>query len=200
VNVDSDSLDPIAVLGNRLVFAVDTTETGNELWMYDGQRAELVADISPGPRDSSPGHFTVWGNRLYFAASDPLHGRELWRLTFDDDADLDGDGDVSLADLMVLRDHFGTASGATRDQGDLDGDGAVTRTDMALFVRQFGRRPATPSASPAVASVSESIREPFSPRRLTATRAVRPAPAATDAALSADLVLSRPVALSAGRR
>jgi ELWxxDGT repeat protein len=199
LNVDSDSLDPIPVLGNRLVFAADATATGNEIWMYDGQRAELVADISPGPQDSSPGHFTVWGNRLYFAAGDPLHGRELWQLTFDDDADLDGDGRVSLADLMVLRAHFGTTSGAASDQGDINGDRAVNRADFSLFVRQFGQR-AIPSSSPALASVSESTRSASNRPRLTATRAVRPAPAAIDAVLSATVALPRSAVLSTLKR
>jgi hypothetical protein len=52
--------------------------------------------------------------------------------------DLDGNGDVSLADLAVLLSNYGTASGATPDQGDIDGDGDVDLADLAVLLSSFG--------------------------------------------------------------
>jgi len=52
--------------------------------------------------------------------------------------DLDGDGDVDLADLAQLLAHYGTPSGATYEQGDLDGDGDVDLADLAALLAVYG--------------------------------------------------------------
>ncbi|MFW6153672.1 MAG: dockerin type I domain-containing protein [Planctomycetota bacterium] len=52
--------------------------------------------------------------------------------------DADGDGDVDLDDFAILKTHFGTPSGATRDQGDFDGDGDVDLDDFVILKTHFG--------------------------------------------------------------
>jgi hypothetical protein len=54
-------------------------------------------------------------------------------------ADLDGDGDVDLADLAQLLGYYGTPSGATYEQGDLDGDGDVDLADLAELLGNYGQ-------------------------------------------------------------
>ena len=51
--------------------------------------------------------------------------------------DLDGDGDVDLADLATLLANFG-ATNAEPDQGDLDSDGDVDVGDLAILLAHFG--------------------------------------------------------------
>ena len=52
--------------------------------------------------------------------------------------DLDGDGDVDLADLATLLAHYGTTSGAAYEDGDLDGDGDVDLADLASLLANYG--------------------------------------------------------------
>ena len=52
--------------------------------------------------------------------------------------DLDGDGDVDVADLATLLAHFGILSGAKMSDGDLDGDNDVDLTDLATLLAVFG--------------------------------------------------------------
>ncbi|MEP0845762.1 MAG: beta-propeller fold lactonase family protein [Phycisphaerae bacterium] len=51
-------------------------------------------------------------------------------------ADLDGDGDIDLADLSELLTHFGGAG--TPEQGDLDGDGDVDLADLSALLEVYG--------------------------------------------------------------
>ncbi|GMU83856.1 MAG: hypothetical protein AMXMBFR47_37260 [Planctomycetota bacterium] len=52
-------------------------------------------------------------------------------------ADLNGDFEVTLADLAQLLGHFG-ASGAGREDGDIDGDGSVALSDLSVLLSEFG--------------------------------------------------------------
>lgn len=54
-------------------------------------------------------------------------------------SDLNGDGEVSIADLAILLSNFGSASGMGHDQGDLDGDTDVDISDLALLLSEFGQ-------------------------------------------------------------
>jgi len=55
--------------------------------------------------------------------------------------DLDGDGDVDLADLAALLSNYGTPSGAGPEDGDLDGDGDVDLSDLAALLANYGTGP-----------------------------------------------------------
>ncbi|NLF32684.1 MAG: hypothetical protein GX591_17550, partial [Planctomycetes bacterium] len=53
--------------------------------------------------------------------------------------DADADGDVDLDDFVLLKQNFGTPSGATAAQGDFDGDGDVDLDDFVILKQNFGR-------------------------------------------------------------
>lgn len=52
--------------------------------------------------------------------------------------DLDGDGDVDLADLSALLTNYGTPGGASFADGDIDGDGDVDLADLSELLTAFG--------------------------------------------------------------
>ena len=52
--------------------------------------------------------------------------------------DLDGDGDIDLADLQILLSNYGMTSGATYEDGDLDGDGDVDLADLQMLLSNYG--------------------------------------------------------------
>jgi hypothetical protein len=52
--------------------------------------------------------------------------------------DLDGDGDIDLADLQMLLAHYGTTSGAVYEDGDLDEDGDVDLADLQGLLSVYG--------------------------------------------------------------
>jgi hypothetical protein len=58
--------------------------------------------------------------------------------TWDGVGDLDGDGEIGLADLATLLAHYDTASGATYYDGDLDEDGDVDLSDLAVLLSVYG--------------------------------------------------------------
>jgi hypothetical protein len=72
------------------------------------------------------------------------------------EGDLNGDGLVGIADLMVIQRNFGISSGATAAQGDLDGNGAIDRADIARMVQRFGASAANPSPAAAVVATVAS--------------------------------------------
>ena len=51
----------------------------HDLWRTDGTNFEEVADILPGPTNSSIEQLTAYGDYVYFRANDGLVGHELWR-------------------------------------------------------------------------------------------------------------------------
>src|SRR4029453_2497198 len=60
----------LAAVGDRLVFTSDDDAHGDELWGSDGtaEGTVLLADIVPGPGDSSPDEFTAMDGSLFFQA------------------------------------------------------------------------------------------------------------------------------------
>ena len=69
------------VIGQKLIFAGRTAETGIELYVTDGTPAgtQLVKDILPGPLDSEPYDGVMMNNTLYCTAFTNTEGRELWK-------------------------------------------------------------------------------------------------------------------------
>ena len=59
---------------NKLYFSADGTQTGTELYSYDGTDVELVADVFPGAvgnnyNNSYPSNLTAFDGKLYFVAT-----------------------------------------------------------------------------------------------------------------------------------
>jgi hypothetical protein len=90
-------------------------------------------------------------------------------------ADLNGDGKVNLADLMILRRNFGASSPSYAD-GDLNGDALINRRDISLMVEHFattlpGQSPAAPAA--VIARNASAVEDPPAPIVRAVTRRSR---------------------------
>ncbi|MEZ5988818.1 MAG: hypothetical protein R3F30_06790 [Planctomycetota bacterium] len=72
----------------RLLFTVNTTSYGNDLFQTDGTQAgtKLAYDIAPANNSSDPlgqndgfrSEYTVVQGKVFFSADDGVHGTELW--------------------------------------------------------------------------------------------------------------------------
>jgi ELWxxDGT repeat protein len=71
----------LTVFNDVLYFsAVGSTNSGVELWKYDGVNPPTLAvDVNPGPTDSVPTYLTVFNGALYFSANGDASGFELWK-------------------------------------------------------------------------------------------------------------------------
>jgi len=72
--------------------------------------------------------------------------------------DINGDGTVNFADLVILAQHYGLASGATWAEGDLNGDGAVNFADLVILVQNYNQSlPVAAASAPSFVSASMSV-------------------------------------------
>lgn len=71
----------LTVFRDNLYFTAEHPASGRELWVYDGDRATLLADLVPGETGSNPHDLTVVGDALFFATGDPLRSEpaKLWK-------------------------------------------------------------------------------------------------------------------------
>ena len=106
-------LEPLGVLGDRLLFSADDGRTGEELWISDGtaEGTRIVADIDPvtvedGIDGSDPSPVHVWEGSAYFSASDGRHGRELWR------TDGTAEGTRLVADINTATSEYDEPAGS----------------------------------------------------------------------------------------
>jgi len=76
--IDPSSVNPIAALGNTIIFAANDGAKGIELWKSDGSPAGtvLLKDISTG--SSNPSYLTPLNGKVVFRATDTTNGIELW--------------------------------------------------------------------------------------------------------------------------
>ncbi|RMF79271.1 MAG: hypothetical protein D6744_09270, partial [Planctomycetota bacterium] len=128
---------------------------------YDGLMAVAAADFAPGsphvhgvsivagdPAD--PANWTTYSRTNapipHYQMTDvgfDAHG-DLWVTTVEGTVealigrpeDLDGDGDVDLADLAILLSDFDCTGGGCA--GDVDGDGDTDLSDLAMLLANFG--------------------------------------------------------------
>lgn len=84
-------------------------------------------------------------NALDLVASVGGTGSDVPELFIDDEdvqptcpGDLDGDGDVDIADLTILLGHFGAIGNVLASEGDLDFDGDVDIADLSTMLANFG--------------------------------------------------------------
>jgi ELWxxDGT repeat protein len=105
----------VGVIGKRLFFGVQQSETGNELWSIDADTGAvaLVKDIDPrllrdGAAKSNPGVGATLGTRLVFPAMD-YRGTELW------ETDGTADGTKLVANIRTEA-NGGAVSGLVKDQ------------------------------------------------------------------------------------
>jgi hypothetical protein len=88
----------------------------------------------------------MWGQKLGWRASRERGGSpgraDAIRLL----GDADGDNDVDLEDLRLVREHFGTSGPAP---GDADHDGDVDLQDLNAVRNNFGTQAPAPTGMPA---------------------------------------------------
>jgi len=68
-------------------------------------------------------------------------------VTAEDDADLDGDGDVDGADFLTWQRGLGLTGQTNKSMGDANGDQIVNGADLGIWRTQFGAPPAVGTAS-----------------------------------------------------
>ena len=81
---DINNTSEIFSNGSYLLFAANTTGSGNELWKSDGTSAGtvLLKEINTGNSNadsSNPRHFYSYNSMVLFVATDATHGEELWK-------------------------------------------------------------------------------------------------------------------------
>lgn len=81
-NVKIDLDQGAGFLNNKIYFAGIDAAHGSELWVTDGTAlgTQLVQDIIPGVKGSTPNDFFLFGNNLYFVDS-TASGRELYKIS-----------------------------------------------------------------------------------------------------------------------
>jgi len=127
-----------AVDGGLAFTGCDTA--GCEPWVTDGTSAgtRALADVVPGPGDSAPDEFTAVRGRLFFSADDLLHGRELWAIPFGAappcEADCDGNGRVTIDELVAAIGIALGTSDASCAAADSDADGVIRIAELVAAV------------------------------------------------------------------
>lgn len=71
----------IADAGDAVIFSAVDPALGNEVWAFDGARAEVLADVVPGWGSSLPVHFVRVGDAIFFIAVENHGGGPLPHLT-----------------------------------------------------------------------------------------------------------------------
>jgi ELWxxDGT repeat protein len=141
--------DPLVAVNGDVFFAADDGVHGCELWRSDGTATgtSFVADINPGPANSSPDALMDFNGTLFFSADDGVHGREPWRsdgssattrLVYDvvpgPDERSSGFGNaLAVGDTLffIARNYDGDSEQLWRTDGTAAGTAFITRTFCA---------------------------------------------------------------------
>lgn len=77
----SPGIRDLAEIGDHVVFAMEDSAHGYELWFSDtdAKQTELLNDIWIGPKSGNPEDFCSWNNEIYFRATTAEYGTELWK-------------------------------------------------------------------------------------------------------------------------
>ncbi|MHC4715484.1 MAG: hypothetical protein ACYS5V_00800 [Planctomycetota bacterium] len=119
-----------------------STNWGLELRFHD----EFVNSGEPG----------LWGDTLLSREND-ADTPPLLIVELDPDPPLVGDanrdGQVGVADLSALADHYGVLSGATWEMGDFNRDGQVGVADLSALADNYGKTKQAPLPAPASGAI-----------------------------------------------
>ena len=106
---------------------------------------EEVAYFDVYPTSNAPAFNGTWSNYPYFASGNVIvshieNGLYILRPTLDPPpppcpADLNGDGYMTVVDVLIILGDFGCSSGC---EGDLDGDDMTTVVDVLTILGEFG--------------------------------------------------------------
>ena len=129
-----------------------------------GATGRIELEFAPMP-SAAPVSFDLWDG-LVIESNAADHPQAAVRLigasTFD--ADINYDGRASIADVVLLDDHFGAAANESEFGLAIDpnGDGAIDLGDLAPLNAQFGLAlPALPAVPATVTQVGESRLDPI---------------------------------------
>jgi ELWxxDGT repeat protein len=87
--MDSNPTHMVVYEGKLYFVANDGYDNhGDEVWSWDGTKAELEFDIYPGRYGSNITEMVLYGDSVYLDADDGANGRELWRMTMPEPATL----------------------------------------------------------------------------------------------------------------
>jgi len=78
-NFEDRAFRGTARLGDDLYFAATSDSAGSELFRVRQGKLELVADLEPGTKGSSPSAIVEMGGSLYFSATTTADGAGIWK-------------------------------------------------------------------------------------------------------------------------
>lgn len=129
----------------RPVRRPDGRPSNHEIWTWNPHMSYAVrltefpfVNFAP----YSPKDLIAVGDQIFFTAGDPVHGRQLYTLADSLDGDLDWDGDVDSADMVLFLEGWtGAQEPGTGNvlcsEGDLDQDQDADSADLLLFLSSW---------------------------------------------------------------
>lgn len=143
LGVERDPYDHAAVMISNDGSTWTTLWANSSTTISDSTWSQIIFDIS-AVADGEPTVYVRWtmgasdGSTTYPGWN--IDDVEIWGILTGPDCpgDLDGDGDVDLADLSQLLANYGTTGGAGYEDGDLDGDGDVDLADLSALLSVYG--------------------------------------------------------------